>query len=248
MVEKPMPRTSVTVYREPRARRRIFLAFAGLLAVAACQGSPDSWGTGVVKEEGPFGGYEEAALSIPKPTAGPRQFQCTGPFAPDTTAMNIAADFGQSHVTTAQVMEPGGSTAPGTVLLPGDPALRVDIAWADAIYMTNPRRVAFTEASAWSVNGIGIGSSLADVEKANGRPFRIQGFAGAGGGVVANWQGGRLANIGNGCELGLQFALPATSPQGAQGRVTAARVFASNDPAVRSANPTVGLFWVLYRR
>ncbi len=244
MVEKPMPPSSVTVYRQPSSAGRIFLALTCLLALGACQGSPDSWGVGKVEGTDAFGDYGEAVVSIPKPTAGPRQFQCTGPFAPNTTAVNIAADFGQSNVTGGQVMEPGGSLAPGTVLLPGDPALRLDIAWADAIDMQTPRRIAFTEASTWTVNGVGIGTSLADVEKANGRPFRIQGFAGAGGGVVADWQKGRLANIGNGCELGLQFALPATASQGG---VTSARFFSSNDPAVRAANPTVGLFWVLYR-
>lgn len=241
-----MPLNSVIVYRRRPVRARIFLGLAGLLALSACQGSPDSWGTGVVQVEEPFGGYGEAVVAIPKPTAGPRQFQCAGPFAPNTTAMNIMADFGQSNVTTAPVMEPGGSSAPGTVLLPGDPALRVDIAWFDAIYKTNPSRVAFTEASAWTVNGIGIGTSLADVEKANGRAFRIQGFSGPGGGVVADWRGGRLANIGAGCELGLQLALPATASQAAQGNVAAARTYSSSDAAVRAANPTVGLFWVLY--
>lgn len=241
MAENLMPRRDVTVYS------KIFAALAVSLAVGACQGSPDSWGTGVVKGTDGFGDYEEAVVAIPKPTAGPRQFQCAGPFAPNTTMVNIAADFGQANVTTAEVMEPGGSLAPGTVLLPGDPALRVDIAWSDAIGMTLPRRVAFTEASAWTVNGVGIGTSLTDVEKANGRPFRIQGFAGAGGGVVADWQGGRLANIGGGCRLGVQFALPATLSQTAQAQVTSARSLSSKDAALRSANPTVGLFWVLYR-
>lgn len=236
-----MPVRDVTVYLNR------LLAMAAMLALCACQGSPDSWGTGVVTQTDGFGDYSETVVSIPKPTAGPRQFQCAGPFAPNTTAVNIAADFGQANVTTAQVMEPGGSLAQGTVLLPGDPALRVDVAWADAIDMVGPRRVAFTEASAWTVNGIGIGTSLADVEQANGRPFRIQGFAGAGGGVVADWQKGRLANIGGGCELGIQFALPATAPSGTQAKLSAARSYASNDPAVRAANPAVGLFWVLYR-
>jgi hypothetical protein len=236
--------SDVTVYLRPAACRRFFLAAAGLLALGACQGSPDSWGVGKVEGTDPYGGFGEAVVAIPKPTAGPRQFQCSGPFAPDTTAVNLAADFGQANVTGGQVMEPGGSLAPGTVILPGDPALRVDVAWADAIDMNTPRRVAFTEASTWTVNGIGIGSGLAAVEKANGRPFRIQGFAGAGGGVVADWQNGRLANIGNGCELGLQFALPATA---SQGKVSSTRSLSSSDPAVRAANPTVGLFWVLYR-
>lgn len=222
-------------------------ALAGSLALAACQGNPDSWGTGVVKQTDAFGDYSETVVSVPKPTAGPRQFECTGPFAPNTTAINIAADFGQANVITGNIMSPDGSTAPGIILLPNDPALSLEIAWKDPANMVAPRRVAFTESTAWTVNGIGIGTSLADLERANGKPFRIQGFGGNSGGVVADWRGGRLGNLGGGCVLGAQLALSAGASDGAQARVSGPKVYASNDPAIRAANPSVGVFWVNYR-
>ncbi len=217
------------------------------LALAACQGNPDSWGTGVVKQTDAFGDYSETVVSIPKPTAGPRQFECTGPFAPNTTATNIAADFGQANVITGNIMSPDGSTAPGIILLPNDPALSLEIAWKDPANMAAPRRVAFTESSAWTVNGIGIGASLADLERANGKPFRIQGFGGNAGGVVADWRGGRLANLGGGCVLGVQLALSATASDSAQARISGPKVYTSNDAGIRAANPSVGVFWVNYR-
>ncbi|MCG5236822.1 hypothetical protein [Xanthobacter oligotrophicus] len=222
-------------------------ALAAALALTACQGNPDSWGTGVVKQSDAFGDYSETVVAIPRPTAGPRQFQCAGPFAPNTTAINIAADFGQANVVTGNVISPDGSTSPGLVVLPNDPALSLEIAWKDAIDMVGPRRVAFTESSAWSVNGIAIGSTLADLEKANGKPFRVQGFGGNGGGVVADWRGGRLGNLGGGCTLGVQLALSATASDQAQARLSGQRAIASSDPALRSAAPTVGVFWVTYR-
>ncbi|MFG1374009.1 hypothetical protein V5F32_17665 [Xanthobacter oligotrophicus] len=222
-------------------------ALAAALALTACQGNPDSWGTGVVKQSDAFGDYSETVVAIPRPTAGPRQFQCAGPFAPNTTAINIAADFGQANVVTGNVISPDGSTSPGLVVLPNDPALSLEIAWKDAIDMVSPRRVAFTESTAWSVNGIAIGSTLADLEKANGKPFRVQGFGGNGGGVVADWRGGRLGNLGGGCTLGVQLALSATASDQAQARLSGQRAIASSDPALRSAAPTVGVFWVTYR-
>lgn len=230
-----------------RLHARLAVVLAGGALLAACQGNPDSWGTGVVKQTDDFGDYSETFVSIPKPTAGPRQFQCAGPFAPNTTAVNIAADFGQSNVVTGNIVSPDGRTAPGNVLLPNDPALSLEIAWKDPASLAFPRRVAFTETSAWSVNGVSIGTSLADLEKANGRPFRIQGFGGAAGGVVGDWRGGSLANIGAGCELGVQLALPASLGSAAQARISGPKSVASNDPAVRAANPTVGVFWVNYR-
>jgi len=218
---------------------------AGLLA--GCQGSPDSWGTGVVKQTDGFGDYSETVVAIPKPTAGPRQFQCTGPFAPNTTAVNLAADFGQANVITGTVTSPDGSSSPGVVVLPNDPGLAMEISWKDPGGMTAPRRISFTEETSWSVNGIGIGSSLADLEKANGGPFRIQGFGGQGGGVVQDWQGGRLGNIGGGCRLGVQMALPATGSTATQDRVSGPRRLSSSDAGLRAANPTVGVFWINYR-
>ncbi|WP_296581328.1 hypothetical protein [Xanthobacter sp.] len=223
------------------------VALAAGLALAACQGNPDSWGTGVVKQTDAFGDYSETVVSVPKPTAGPRQFECTGPFAPNTTAINIAADFGQANVITGNIMSPDGSTAPGIILLPNDPALSLEIAWKDPANMVAPRRVAFTESTAWTVNGIGIGTSLSDLERANGKPFRIQGFGGNAGGVVADWRGGRLGNLGGGCVLGVQMALSAGASDGAQARISGPKVYASNDPAIRAANPSVGVFWVNYR-
>lgn len=222
-------------------------ALAAGLTLAACQGNPDSWGTGVVKQTDAFGDYSETVVSVPKPTAGPRQFECTGPFAPNTTAINIAADFGQANVITGNIMSPDGSTAPGIILLPNDPALSLEIAWKDPANMVAPRRVAFTESSAWTVNGIGIGTSLSDLERANGKPFRIQGFGGNSGGVVADWRGGRLGNLGGGCVLGVQMALSAGASDGTQARISGPKVYASNDPAIRAANPSVGVFWVNYR-
>ncbi|MFG1478184.1 hypothetical protein V5F53_05885 [Xanthobacter sp. V4C-4] len=234
------------------SRRSTSVSAIALLALAsavlaACQGSPDSWGTAVVKQTDGFGDYSETVVSVPKPTAGPRQFQCTGPFAPNSTALNLAADFGQSNVVSGTVTSPDGSTSPGVVLLPNDPALAMEISFKDPGALASPRRISFTEESAWTVNGIGIGTSLADLEKANGGPFRIQGFGGEAGGVVADWQNGRFANIGGGCRLGVQLALPATVSGATQGKVSGPRRLVSTDAAVRAANPTVGVFWINYR-
>lgn len=232
-------------------RRTSCLSAGALAALAfaltACQGSPDSWGTAVVKQTDGFGDYSETVVSVPKPTAGPRQFQCTGPFAPNTTALNLAADFGQANVITGTVSSADGSAAQGVVVLPNDPGLAMEISFKDPGGLAGPRRISFTEESTWTVNGFGIGSSIADLEKANGGPFRVQGFGGQGGGVIADWQGGKLANIGGGCRPGVQLALPATVSNEVQGRLSGPRRISSTDAALRAANPTVGVFWINYR-
>ncbi|TCT04658.1 hypothetical protein [Aquabacter spiritensis] len=225
----------------------LWAAGAALAVLLVGCGTPSSnWGTGVVTEADPWGAYE-AVVPIPAPDAPPRVFQCTGPWAPTTTEVNLIADFGQQAISRADVMQPDGSMAPGSVLLAGEPKLRVDIAWADALGYTIPTRVAFTDETRWGVAGITIGTSLADVEKANGGPFRLVGFGGTNGGVVADWRGGRLANMTGPCRLGVQFAISALASDSAQAKVSGPKVYNSSDPAIRAINPTVGQFWVRYK-
>ncbi|OYX11651.1 MAG: hypothetical protein B7Z15_11395 [Rhizobiales bacterium 32-66-8] len=220
------------------------VALAGLLA--GCQAPGPSWGTATVIQEDAWGAAE-TVVSVPAPTAGPRVFQCSGPWAPNTTEVNLVGDFGAQAITRAEVQGPDGTMQPGIVLLAGDPKLRVDVAWADAIGNVAPTRVAFTDESQWTVAGIGIGSSLADLERANGRGFRIMGFGGNNGGVVMDWQGGRLSSIPGPCRVGVQLAVSALASDAAQAKASGPKVFASSDPAIRALNPTVGLFWVRYK-
>lgn len=238
---------SVSVAHGVRGASARVLLGALTVSLAACQ-SPTGpgWGTATVTETDPWGAYE-AVVSVPAPTAPPRVFQCSGPWSPTTTEVNLIGDFGAQAMSRADVQQPGGGMSPGSVLLAGDPKLRVDIAWADAIGYNIPTRVAFTDESAWSVAGIGIGTSIADVQKANGRPFRLVGFGGDNGGVVADWQGGRLASIPGPCRVGVQFAIPATASDSAQAKAMGPKVYASSDPAVRALNPTVGQFWINYK-
>ncbi len=216
------------------------------LLVAACQAPGPNWGTAVVKESDAFD-YYESIVTVPVPTGAPRVFQCNGPFAPTTSDVTMKGIFGQGNVVTAtDVLQPDGSLGAGSVLLPGDPKLRVAVAWADAFGYTGPIRANFTEETAWSVAGIGIGAGISDLEKANGGPFKLVGFGGTGGGVVSDWQGGALANLAGGCRLTVQLAISALAPASAQAKVVGPRTFLSTDRNVRALKPTVGKFWVLY--
>ncbi|MEW6121493.1 MAG: hypothetical protein AB1698_02680 [Pseudomonadota bacterium] len=216
------------------------------VSLAGCGTPGPTWGTGKVVETDPWGGYE-AVVSIPAPDAPPRVFECKGPWAPTTTDVNIMADFGQNNVAHADVPQPNGSMAPGSILLPNEPKLRVDVAWADAIGYSMPLRASFTEETRWSVAGVAIGSSIADVERINGRPFRIVGFGGNNGGAIVDWRGGQLGNLPGPCRLGVQFAISALASDSAQAKASGPKVFNSNDPAVRALSPTVGQFWVNYK-
>ncbi|GGF86762.1 hypothetical protein GCM10007301_53340 [Azorhizobium oxalatiphilum] len=219
------------------------------LFVAACQAPGGSWGTAVVKETDGFGDYYETVVNVPLPTGAPRAFSCVGPWSATTSDTYLKGIFGVSRVVQApDVLQPSGATGPGSIVLPEDPKLRVAVAWADGFAYAGPLRFNFSEETAWSVNGVGIGTTLAQLEKINGKPFRLVGFGGDNGGLVTDWQGGTLSNLQGGCALTVQLAISALAPASAQAKVVGPRVFSSSDRNVRTLRPTVGSFWVYYAR
>lgn len=217
-------------------------------ALVACQSSApqQTWGEGTVTQTTPGGGVYQAAIPIPSPDAPPRVFDCKGPWSPTTSEDNIMAAFGQQYVIHGNVPQPNGTMAPGSILLPNEPKLRVEIAWADALGYTSPTRASFSEETRWGVQGVSIDSTLAEVVRANGGPFKLVGFGGTNGGMVTDWLGGRLGNLPGPCKLGVQFALPATAPDSAVARVSGSTVYSSTDDAMRAISPTVGRIWVNY--
>jgi hypothetical protein len=83
----------------------------------------------------------------------------------------------------------------------------------------------------WYVGeGIGMGSSLKAVEKANGKAFSISGFHWEFGGHVVSWEGGKFQNS----KLDLGFA-----PGSTDKAITGATEFYTNHQALQEANPVV---------
>jgi hypothetical protein len=60
--------------------------------------------------------------------------------------------------------------------------------------------------SYWNVAGVTIGSSLAEVQKINGKPLLVNGFDSDFAGFVVNWKGGTLARpLPGGCRVRVRF-------------------------------------------
>src|SRR5688500_18184692 len=65
---------------------------------------------------------------------------CEGPFRPDASAASLAAYFGSTNVTDADIDIGEGETEPGTVLFPSSND-RVEVLWMDGGRRMHPRRV-----------------------------------------------------------------------------------------------------------
>ena len=111
---------------------------------------------------------------------------CEGAFARDTTHAKLVAAFGAKNVAFKEVDAAEGSKGRATVLFDDDPTKRIVVFWHDE-KRTRPSMIKVSAPSLWvGPGGIGNGMKLTDVEKLNGKPFKLAGFDWDGGGLCAS--------------------------------------------------------------
>jgi hypothetical protein len=141
-------------------------------------------------------------LCLAPAVAGAEEFSCTGPFARDASHDGLIKAFGAANVAYEQVFA-GGEMKPMTVVFPKDSERRLMVRWTDAEGRRGLDAV-IIQSPGWEVGGAAVGMPIAEVERLNGRPFRLTDFLGSGhDGQVIGWQGGKFdAALPGGCRLG----------------------------------------------
>lgn len=152
------------------------------------------------------------AQSAP-PQEGP--ITCASPVAPDDTERSLKQRYGGEAVVQDL---PGaeGEKYEGLVLFPKAMDRRIEVAFTDdkAKRASGLTLRDTAKTSRWSVAGITIGSSLAEVQKANGKPFLVNGFEWDYGGFVTDWKGGTLGRpLQGGCTITIRFDKKAAAPK-----------------------------------
>jgi hypothetical protein len=174
-----------------------------------------------------------------------RTITCSGPFAKNSSHAKVVEAFGRENVTYLTLTQTVEGDLPHTVIFPNDPKSRLLIFWNDD---KNRRTVAsiFVRAeSQWATaKGVRIGSTLADVQTLNGKPFRMTGFFdSSSSGSVTNWQGGALSMRAAGCASTPYFAADPAAPPAALSKVKTnvmnPKLFLSSDAAVQATSPRV---------
>jgi hypothetical protein len=172
----------------------------------------------------------------PKPAV--QALKCEGPFARDTSEAKLAEAFGANNVVFTQVDGPEGSKLNASVVFPSDPKRRLEVLWHDESARQRPSAFVINGASTWVVpTGLRIGSALAEVEKQNGKPFKLSGFDWDLGGTVTDWQGGALTQLPGGCSVSARFQPDPKAPAAARGKVLGDREFLSSDANMRAVRP-----------
>jgi hypothetical protein len=113
-----------------------------------------------------------------------------------TTRKDLVRMYGAANVVDQDVDIGEGEMQSATFLFPKDPQRQIEISWKDPDNKTAPESAQILgNKSLWhGVHGITLGTSISELERLNGRPFR---FALTNDGTdmaeeTISWQGGRL--------------------------------------------------------
>lgn len=164
---------------------------------------------------------------------------CAAPIKSGESAAAIKARFGKD----ARVMKvdgPEGMEFPALVVWPNDPTRRIEVLFDDddkAMRKASSVRIV-AEGSKWRMAGVGVGSTLAEVVKANGGDVTVSGFGWDYGGSV-DTRKGRLDRLPGGCALGLKMDVGpelANPPEGVFGDGVTLK---SEDALIKAARPRV---------
>jgi hypothetical protein len=113
----------------------------------------------------------------------------------EVSANELIKLYGNENVTTYRDTINGKAFAT-TVLFEGQPN-ELQILWHNEALLQYPSVCSYNnEKAVWQIpEGIKVGMTLADLEKMNGKPFDFMGFHTGQGGLVTNWQDGKLKSI-----------------------------------------------------
>jgi hypothetical protein len=170
---------------------------------------------------------------------GAEPIACTGVWSPQMSEKKLAAQFGAANVKRANIYVAEGNETPGTVVFPNDEKRRVEIVWRDG-KRQKVEWLRIPSGSQWTTfAGIGIGTTLEEVEKRNGRAFKLYGFDWDYGGGVTDWRGGKLASTGTPCRMQITFDV--TVPDNPSKALERALTAVSGDREILSSNANMRL-------
>jgi hypothetical protein len=188
-----------------------------------------------------------ASTASAEPAAPARVIKCEGPFGRNASHAELVKAFGNNNVVYRDVEGAEGQTIKASVIYPTDPKAKLEVIWSDEKARRGPM-VRAKDQSAWATaNGIRIGTALAEVEKLNGKAFKLSGFDWDYGGHVTDWLGGALAKPQpGGCIIGVEFVHPEDAPDDNLAKVTGDGEFLSDNADMRAVEPYVGVVTISY--
>ena len=152
-----------------------------------------------------------------------------GPVTSLSSQSTLEALFGRKNVTMAKLPAAEGETIDGARVAVS-PGRELEVIWED---MAVGKRISMVRliGKGWTLdNGLRLGLTIADVEKINGKPFKISGF---------DWDYGGWANFSEGTlATGVSVRFSPTESDYSR-EIVGDRDVSSTSAALRAANPLV---------
>jgi len=201
-------------------------------------------GGGHAVREGRHAMVEPASPARSSRSATPAIVACSGVFGPDSSHRRLAAAFRPKNVAVAQVDAASGRKVMTSVLFAKDPKRRLEVWWSKPATRSDTHLIVINGQSDWSAPGnLRLGMTLPELERVNGKPFKLSGFDNGNVATLTNWNGGTLAALPGGCKVGISLR---AAPASAIGALSADREFTSADAAMRAVNPRVSEILIAY--
>lgn len=186
--------------------------------------------------------------------------QKVGKVRPDSDENDLLDVYGPANVLQRDTIYTAeGNYEIGTTLYKGTPD-EAAVLWTDSAKQARPNAVKLMlldpasakadRKSRWqTANGVRLGLTINEIEKINGKPFKLYGFEWDFGGSVTDWRNGRLQTPGSETYLTMTFGYTDLSPaqETAISKVSGDAEFLSSDPAMKLLNPIVQQIFVRFK-
>lgn len=177
----------------------------------------------------------------------PEMVECGGLFARDASHAKLAKAFQQKNIAASQVENAIGHKVAASIIFGKDPKHRLEVWWSNQAGQSDTHLIVIGGVSEWTApRDVRLGLTLADLERLNGKPFKLIGFDKNRLASLSDWDGGALAAIPGGCKIGISLRPDPTATPAAIGALAADSVFKSDDTAMRAVNPTVSEILIAY--
>jgi len=172
---------------------------------------------------------------------------CSGPFAKDSSHLELVTAFNSKNITFADVEAADGTKVPASILFPNDPKRRLEVWWSDRTHRSDIHLIVIGGQSTWTApDGLRLGQTLEQVEKINHKPFKLKGFDKDRIATVSDWDGGELATLAGDCKPGLSLRADAKAAAEKIGALSADKEYSSSDPSIRATKPTISEILIGY--
>jgi hypothetical protein len=190
---------------------------------------------------------EPSAAARPARAGKQNVIACSGVFAKDSSHTRLASAFQSRNVSYTQVDTNSGGKATATVLYARDPKRRLEVWWSKPASKSDTHLIVINGQSDWIAPGeLHLGLTLAELEKLNGKPFKLSGFDKDHVATLSDWDGGTLSALAGGCKVGISLRADPKAAAATLSSLPADRSFTSSDASLHAANPTVSEILVAY--